>query len=127
MKKNTIIEKEQKAVKSLQHLGFSRMEAHILIFLFKTDGVTARDIEEGTRLRQPEVSNGASALKNRKWIKTSKIPTKGKGRPHFKYYLAKPKEKILNEIQEELQKRIEEEQQNLVIVREMLMWEQKTL
>lgn len=127
MEKNTMIEKEQKAVKALQHLGFSRMESQIILFLFKTEGVTAKNIEQNTGLRQPEVSQGTNALVNRKWIKTSKMPTKGKGRPHYKYYLAKPKEKILNDIQEEIQKRIEQEQQNLVTVREILMWEQKTL
>ena len=127
MEKDTIVEKEQKAVEALQHLGFSRPEAKTLIFLFKTERVTARDIEKSTDLRQPEVSQGTSALINRKWIKTSKIKTKGKGRPHYKYRLAKPKKEIIDDIQEEIQKRIEQEQQNLIIVRELLLWNQKTL
>jgi len=127
MEKDTIVEKEQKAVKVLQHLGFSRMEAQTILFLFKTERVTARDIEEGTKLRQPEVSQGTNALINRKWIKKLKITTKGKGRPHYKYYLAKPKEKILDNIQEEIRKRIEQEQQNLITVRELLLWNQNTL
>lgn len=120
MEKNMIVKKERKAVKALQHLGFSRMEAQVILFLFKTEGVTAKDIEKGTKLRQPEVSNGANALIKRKWVKTSKIPTKGKGRPHFKYYLAKPKEYILNDIQRDVQKNIEAEQQRIALLREVM-------
>jgi len=127
MEKDATVEKEQNAVKTLQHIGFSRMEAQVILFLLKTGGITARDIEEGTNLRQPEVSQGTNALINRKWIKTSKIQTKGKGRPHYKYYLAKPKKEILDDIQREIWKRIEQEQQNLITVRELLLWNQKTL
>ena len=121
MEKDATVEKEQNAVKTLQHIGFSRMEAQVILFLLKTGGITARDIEEGTNLRQPEVSQGTNALINRKWIKTSKIQTKGKGRPHYKYYLAKPKKEILDDIQREIWKRIEQEQQNLITVRELLL------
>lgn len=121
MEKDTIVEREQKAVKALQHIGFSRIEAQTLIFLFKTEKVTARDIEEGAKLRQPEVSHGTCALINRKWVKMSKIQTKGKGRPYYKYRLAKSKKEIINDIQEEIWKRIEEEHQNLITVRELLL------
>lgn len=115
------VEKEQKAVNVLQCLDFSRMEAQTLIFLFKTEKVTARDIERGTNLRQPEVSHGTSALVNRKWVKTSEIQTKGKGRPHYKYYLARPKKEIIDDILEKIRKKIEQEQQNLTIIRELVL------
>lgn len=121
MEKDTTVEKEQKVVNVLQHLGFSMPEAQTLIFLFKTDRVTARDIERGTKLRQPEVSMGTSALVNRKWVKTSEIQTKGKGRPHYRYYLARPKKEIIDDILEEIRKKIEQEQQNLTIIRELLL------
>ena len=121
MEKDTTVEKEQKAVNVLQHLGFSRMESQTLIFLFKTERVTARYIERGANLRQPEVSLGTSALVNRKWVKKSKIKTKGKGRPHYRYYLARPKKEIIDDILEEIRKKIEQEQQNLIAVNELLL------
>jgi len=120
-KDTTVIEKEQKAVKVLLRLGFPRPEAQTLIFLFKTGRVTTREIEKGVNLRQPEVSQGTNALINRKWIKASKIQTKGKGRPYYKYYLARSKKKILDDIQREIWKMIEQEHQNLITVRELLL------
>lgn len=127
MEKNTLAEKDQKAIEALQHLGFLRRDACTLIYLFGTEGVTSKDIERNTKLRQPEVSQGTSNLKKRRWIKTSKIRKKGKGRPYHKYYLAKSKEKILDDIRRESQKKVEEEQQSFATLREMLLWEQKTL
>ncbi len=120
MEKNTMIEKEQKAVKALHRLGFSKMEAHIILFLFKTGGVTAKDIEKSTRLKQPEVSQGINALINRKWVKTSKIPNKGLGRPRFEYRLNRPKKEIIGSIQREIQKRIETEEQGLALLCELM-------
>jgi len=116
MKKNTIAKKERKILEALQHLGFTRVESHTLMYLLTADGVTAKDIEENADLRQPEVSNGINALINRGWIKTSLIPKKGKGRPYYKYYLAKTKKEIINSIQRDAQKKIEAEQQSIDVI-----------
>ena len=71
---NTMLsQKELKAADALKHLDIPKIESRVLLYLFKKEGVTAREIERGVDLRQPEVSQGTNALIDRKWIKTSLI------------------------------------------------------
>ena len=118
---NTMLsQKELKAADALKHLDIPKIESRVLLYLFKKEGVTAREIERGVNLRQPEVSQGTSALTKRKWIKASLIKKKGKGRPYYKFYLAKPKEAIISDIQDGMQKRMEREKQDMQVLHELL-------
>lgn len=120
--------KEEELVEVLQRLEFGRVAAKTLVYMLVRKTVArGKDIERAVDLRQPEVSQGTSTLISRKWVKKSKIKTKGKGRPHYRYRLAMPKKEIINDIKEEIQKRIEQEHQNLTAVRELLLRGLKTL
>ena len=113
MKRKALTKKEQKIIKIFHDLGLSKVESHILMYLFNAEKVTAKDIEKNAALKQPDVSLGTHALMNRGWIKISSVTRKKKGRPYYRYSLAKPKERILKEIQKRIEKRIELERSGI--------------
>ena len=120
MKRKALTKKEQKIIKTFQDLGISRVESHILMYMFTKEKVTAKDIEKNADLKQPDVSLGTHALMDREWIKISSITKKGKGRPYHRYSLTKPKEYILNEIQRRIEKRIELERRGIQTLHDLL-------
>lgn len=91
-------EKELEIIKSLRELNISRSETRTLLFLFKNNEGLAKNIERGSDLRQPELSNAAKSLLERGWIKSITVKSEGKGRPQIKYSLAKPKSDIVKAI-----------------------------
>jgi len=119
--KTMLSKKELRAVDALNRLGIPRIENRILLCLFKKEGVTSRELERIADLRQPEVSTGTNALINKGWIKIDIIKRDGKGRPYYKFHLAKPKKEILNNLQEMIQKRMEKEKQDMQILSDL--WE----
>jgi predicted transcriptional regulator len=70
---------------TLMGLGLKRNVAKTLTYLKNVDEVTSREIERGSDLRQPEVSNAMRELKNMNWIVIREQKKPGKGRP-FKIY-----------------------------------------
>ena len=91
--------KEQDVIDVLKQIDIPKNEAKVLYYLFNNDEVYSRDIEIGADLRQPEVSNAASWLSNKKLIKFAPVKkTGGKGRPLFKYSLSKPNNETLKTI-----------------------------
>ncbi len=61
-------EKDEEIADALISLGISRPIARTLVYLQKTDGTTAVEIETGAGLRQPEVSVAVKYLKEHGWI-----------------------------------------------------------
>lgn len=70
---------------TLMGLGLKRNVAKTLTYLKNVDEVTSREIERGSDLRQPEVSNAMRELKNMNWVVIREQKKPGKGRP-FKIY-----------------------------------------
>ena len=62
-----------------------RNVASVITYLSNVDEATSREIEMGTRMRQPEVSIGIRALRENNWIEECDVKVDGKGRP-FKVY-----------------------------------------
>lgn len=77
----------QELAEALQHLGAKRVEAILVAFLSRQDGVDTKRIVSATGLRQPEVSVGMRELRERGWVETEPIPRKQKGRPMNRYRL----------------------------------------
>ena len=113
-------EKELNASNALKRLGIPKIENRILLCLFEKEGVTAREIERIADLRQPELSNGTTALREKGWIKASLTRKEGQGRPYDRFYLAKPIEDIRTDIQERVQKKMETEKQDIAALYDML-------
>lgn len=120
MKRKTLSKKQQKVIKTFQDLGISRVESHILMYMFTTKKVTAKDIEKNAGLNQPDVSLGTHALMDRGWMKISSVTKKRKGRPYYRYSLARHREYILNEIQTRIEKRIELEKRGIQTLHNLL-------
>ena len=62
----------------------------MITYLSNVDEATSREIEMGTRMRQPEVSIGMRALRENNWIEERDVRTEGKGRPMKVYKLSVP-------------------------------------
>lgn len=70
---------------TLMGLGLKRNVAKTLTYLKNVKEVTSRDLEMGSDLRQPEVSNAMRELKDLNWVLVREEKKPGKGRP-FKVY-----------------------------------------
>lgn len=72
----------------LRKLDMPRTVAIALICLIKNKKATAKEIEHGYELRQPEVSVAMNYLEEKNWVEVKEIKKKeGKGRPMKVYSL----------------------------------------
>jgi predicted transcriptional regulator len=90
-------EKEEEFVNLLSSIGTQKNVAKLLVYLGKLKEATSRDIEQGTDLRQPEVSIALRRLTERGWVDVHEQP-QVRGRPLKVWNLALPVEKILDDI-----------------------------
>ncbi len=72
---------------ALMHLGVSRVEATLVACMAAESPVPTKTVVQRTGLRQPEVSVGMRALRERGWVSSEPIPREGKGRPMHRYRL----------------------------------------
>ncbi len=100
--------------------GMSRNVAKTLVFLSKRDETTSVDIENHTRLRQPEVSIAMQELRRRRWVTKRDIKKEGKGRPVHSYRLTMSFEDIIEQISEEQRRKIREIEDNINRIRAFL-------
>ena len=70
-------------------LGFKRIQAKTLHYIFNHKESKSFEIEHKQRLRQPEVSNAISYLLKNKFIEIKEVDHSGTGRPAIIYILAK--------------------------------------
>ena len=94
-------EKDLEFVEALRSINVPRNVATMITYLANTDGVTSREIEMGTDLRQPEVSIGMRTLRENNWVEERDVKVGGKGRPMRIYKLSVPIEKIIQHYEEE--------------------------
>lgn len=96
-------EKEEEFVNLLVRIGTQKTVAKTLVFLAKMKEATARTIELGADLRQPEVSMAMKYLAGKGWVDCREVPPEKKGRPVKIWNLNVPVEKILDAISREKQ------------------------
>ena len=72
-----------------------RNVASLITYLASTEEATSREIEMGTKLRQPEVSIAMRTMRNNNWIEEHEVKTAGKGRPTRVYKLRVPLDTII--------------------------------
>ena len=82
-------------VEALRSINVPRNVASVITYLSNVDEATSREIEMGTRMRQPEVSIGMRALRENNWIEERDVKVGGKGRPMKVYKLNVPIEEII--------------------------------
>ncbi|WP_019176372.1 hypothetical protein [Methanomassiliicoccus luminyensis] len=113
MNERGFTKKDETLVKLLMRTDMPKNVAKTLVFLRKKEETTSVEIEISTALRQPEVSIAMQELRRRKWVIKRDIKKEGKGRPVHSYKLALPFDKIVETIEKEEKKRIEEIENNV--------------
>lgn len=93
----------------LSDLGMDHKLAKVITFLSQVDEGKSTDIERGCRLRQPEVSVATKVLRDRGWISTEERKKGGKGRPVHYYRLAMPFPKVIDVIERNKRREIDDE------------------
>ncbi len=106
-------EDEQVLVDTLINTGLNKNVAKALVYIASNEGAKSREIENAVRLRQPEVSISVKELREKGWVTTEKEKKEGKGRPVHLYYLDKPIEKIIANIEKAERGKVEEIEDNL--------------
>ena len=113
MNERGFTKKDETLVKLLMRTDMPKNVAKTLVFLRKKEETTSVEIEISTALRQPEVSIAMQELRRRKWVIKRDIKKEGKGRPVHSYKLALSFDKIIETLEKEEMKRIEEIQNNV--------------
>ncbi len=108
-----LTKKDETLVDLLMRTGLSKNIAKTLVFLRKKEETTSVEIESATSLRQPEVSIAMQELRRRKWVSKRDIKKEGKGRPVHSNKLALPFDKIIETIEAEEKKKIEQIESNM--------------
>ena len=91
----------------------SRPVARILSYLKNGNEVTSIELERGTGLRQPEVSIAMRELKERGWINEREEKKPGKGRPNKVYSLKIGFDGIVDRLEEQQKKVVDEMQTSI--------------
>ena len=101
-------EEINKLAKYLIVSDIPRSVAYTLVYIKDRGEVTSVEIERETGLRQPEVSIAMQWLRRKGWITKRNMKKEGKGRPIHGYKLSKDFDEILEEIINDLEKKIDE-------------------
>lgn len=97
-------EKEDEIADALMSLGLGRAVARTLAFLNDGEEATSVALEQGSGLRQPEVSIAMRQLKEHDWINERDEKKPGKGRPYKIYSLKVGFNKIITQLETEQKK-----------------------
>lgn len=119
MNEDELSDKQRDLIGHLINTGMQKNTAICLVFIASRDETKSREIENATRLRQPEVSIAMQDLRENDWIEKRNIKKGGKGRPVHSYKLAKPIDDILDEIELKEENKIEEIRENLNQIKEL--------
>ncbi|HIH29275.1 MAG TPA: ArsR family transcriptional regulator [Thermoplasmata archaeon] len=98
---------EGKAIQLFINLGMPKNLAKTLLYVSQFDECRCADVEQGTDMRQPEVSIALQELRRRGWVKKQDLKQKGKGRPVHIYKPTTQLSEILNAFEQEKLKEVE--------------------
>lgn len=113
MAKESFGEEEKGLLERLEEYGLQKDVARALVFIASSEDATSREIENGTRLRQPEASIATKILRDKGWVEKRNVNREGKGRPVHIYSLNKPMKSIMEELEEDQKKRIQDMEENM--------------
>ena len=114
-----IDEKNEEIADALISLGMSRPFARVLSYLKNGNEVMSMELERGTGLRQPEVSMAMRELNERGWISEREEKKPGKGRPNKIYKLKIGFDEIVDELEKQQKKAVDELQMNIKRLKEL--------
>jgi predicted transcriptional regulator len=100
-------QEDDKVIQLFVKLGMPKNLVKTLICVSQFDECKGADVERGTDLRQPEVSNAMQELQRRGWIKKRDLKKKGKGRPLHIYTITADLTEIMTTFEKEKLKEVE--------------------
>jgi len=100
-KPHRLTAKDDKIINIFTELGMPKNLAKTLLYISQVDECRSSEIEQGAKLRQPEVSVAMQELKKRGWIDKRDLKKEGKGRPIYIYKLTSSMEKIVKSYEKE--------------------------
>jgi predicted transcriptional regulator len=113
-------EKDEKIAEALISLGMNKNVAIALTFLQNMNVATSIDFEQSTNLRQPEVSIAMKILKEYDWITEREEKKRiGKGRPTKVFSLKVGFNDIVNHLEKQQKKTLEEARANVERLKEL--------
>jgi predicted transcriptional regulator len=96
-----------KAIELFVRLGMPKNLAKTLLYISQFDECKCADVEQGTDMRQPEVSVAMQELRRRGWVKKRDLKKEGKGRPVHIYRTSTDLSEILKIFEQEKLKEVE--------------------
>jgi predicted transcriptional regulator len=109
-----------KAVQLFVKLGMSKNLAKTLLYISQFDECKCADFEQGTDMRQPEVSIAMQELRRRGWVKKQDLKKKGKGRPVHIYKTTSTLSEILKTFEQEKLKEVENVQNDISALKNII-------
>ena len=106
-KSHKLTAKDDKIINIFTDLGMPKNLAKTLLYISQVDECRSSEIEQGAKLRQPEVSVAMQELKKKGWIDKRDLKKEGKGRPIYIYKLTSPMEDIVKSYEKEKLEEIE--------------------
>ncbi len=100
-------QQDDRVIKIFSELGMPKNFAKTLLYISQVEECKSADVEQGTRLRQPEVSVVMQQLMKKGWVKKRDLRKKGKGRPIHIYKLTYPLGSIIENFEKEKMLQIE--------------------
>jgi predicted transcriptional regulator len=109
-----------KAIQLFVKLGMPKNLAKTLLYVSQFDECKCADVEQGTDMRQPEVSIAMQELRRRGWVKKRDLKKKGKGRPVHIYKPTTHLSEILNAFEQEKLKEVESVKNDISILKNII-------
>ena len=94
--------------------------AKTLLYVSQFDECKCADVEQGTDMRQPEVSVAMQELRRRGWIKKRDLRTEGKGRPVHIYKTTTDLSEILKIFEQEKLKEVENVKNDISVLKDII-------
>lgn len=115
-------EHDMEIVDVLTELGMPKNSAKTLVFLSQMDETISTQIEQGAKLRQPEVSVAMDYLKSKgDWIEKTDVKKEGKGRPIHSYKLSVSVNEIVKIIEQDGKSEIKKIEKNIKRLKEFML------
>ena len=111
---------EGKAIQLFVNLGMPKNLAKTLLYVSQFDECKCADVEQGTDMRQPEVSVAMQELRRRGWVKKQDLKKKGRGRPVHIYKTTTDLSEILNVFEREKLKEVENVKNDISVLKNII-------
>ena len=111
---------DAKAIQLFVNLGMQKNLAKTVLYISQFDECKCADVEQGTDMRQPEVSIAMQELRRRGWVKKQDLKKKGRGRPVHIYKTTTDLSEILKTFEQEKLQEVENVKNNISALKNII-------